>query len=171
MNILIALTPIIFLTGCNNSINIVWAPQLDQVTTQDSWLTWHDYYSFQSKKFVSYDAFKNAIAKAKCEELSPDSFLMLNIENHRLNQYWVNLQVAQDAYPPNDRPRGEKDILSVEYFLKTANSVSPITVAKFIDKSGKLRLIKLDGVHRIVAAFILDSPIRLCWIDLTSING
>jgi hypothetical protein len=157
-----------FLAGCHNSIN--WAPQPDQVTIQDSWLTWQDYYSFQSKNFISYNAFKKAITNTKCEELSPNSFLLLNIENHRLNRYCANLRLAQDAYPPNDRPRGEKDILSVEYFLKMDNPISPITVAKFIDKSGKLRLIKLDGVHRLVAAFIAQSPIRLCWVDLTNIK-
>ncbi len=168
MNRFMPLTLMFFLMGCHNSIN--WAPQLDQDTIHDSWLTWQDYYSSQSKTFVSYDTFKKAITEAKCEAVSPKSFLLLNIENQRLNRYCTTLQFAEDAYPLNDRPRGEKDILSVEYFLKSSTPISPITVVKFIDKSEKLRLVKLDGVHRLVAAFIVKSPIRLCWIDLKNIN-
>lgn len=169
MNIFIAMMPIFFLEGCSKSIN--WAPQLDQVTIQDSWLTWKKYYSSQAEKVVSYEAFRKAISQAECEELSANSFLLLNIENQRLNKYGANLHLAKDAYPSYDRPRGEKDIASVEYFLKITDTVSPITVAKFIDKSGKLRLIKLDGVHRLVAAFILQSPIRLYWVDLANVEN
>ena len=169
MNMFPILTLIFFLTGCQSDLN--WAAQLDEVTMRDSWLTWQGYFSFQSKTFISYEAFKKAIANAQCEDVSPSSFLLLNIENHRLNRSYEKLQIAEDAYPSHDRPRGEKDIRSVDYFLRTTNPISPITVAKFKDKSEKLRLVKLDGVHRLVAAFIAQSSIRLCWVDLTKANG
>ncbi len=58
--------------------------------------------------------------------MSAYEFLALNVENQRLNKY-KNAKNAQEAYPENDRPRGKKDIDSVN-FLRTRACVSPIVV-------------------------------------------
>ena len=55
---------------------------------------------------------------------------------------------AQKAYPLNNRPRGIKDIQSVEYH-QLQKCIQPIWI---IRKNGKYSL--LDGAHRIVASYI-----------------
>lgn len=55
---------------------------------------------------------------------------------------------AQKAYPLNNRPRGIKDIQSVEYH-QLQKYIQPIWI---IRKNGKYIL--LDGAHRIVASYI-----------------
>lgn len=62
------------------------------------------------------------------------------------------IRFSQDPYPENDRPRGNNDLLSVKYHRKIIQKeghTSPIWIAK----KGN-RYIKLDGVHRIVAAHL-----------------
>ena len=59
---------------------------------------------------------------------------------------------AKRAYPINDRPRGEDDIKSVNYFVKTLKSkksIPPISILK-----RRNECILLDGAHRIVATYI-----------------
>ena len=59
---------------------------------------------------------------------------------------------AIKAFPINDRPRGNDDILSVKYYQKQIQEhkeISPIWVAI---KNNKYIL--LDGVHRVVASYI-----------------
>lgn len=59
---------------------------------------------------------------------------------------------AVKAYPLNNRPRGDKDIISVKYYqtlIKNRLDIQPIWI---MDKNNKYTLI--DGVHRIVASYI-----------------
>jgi hypothetical protein len=61
---------------------------------------------------------------------------------------------AVKAYPPQDRPRGDKDIKSVRYYQKQfANNlcISPIWL---VEKPRNNKYILLDGAHRVVAAYI-----------------
>ena len=71
---------------------------------------------------------------------------MENFNKNRLQS------TANKAYPPSDRPRGKKDIESVNYWrkiIKSGKEIPPIWVAyEDID------YILLDGAHRIVAAYI-----------------
>ena len=54
------------------------------------------------------------------------------------------------AYPPHDRPRGNKDIKSVNWHIKhLSDFTQPIVLVKKKD-----RYILLDGAHRIVAHHI-----------------
>lgn len=59
---------------------------------------------------------------------------------------------ASEAYPPNDRPRGARDIQSVNYYVKKIRSQEPVPAIWVIKK--KKRFILLDGAHRIVAHYI-----------------
>lgn len=68
-------------------------------------------------------------------------------------------------YPLEDRPRGDTDITSVNYHVFLQRPISPIVVAKVMD-NGTMRYIKLDGVHRLIAASIRKSPIKVLFIEL-----
>lgn len=68
-----------------------------------------------------------------------------NFDSNRLQK------TAREAYPLDNRPRGIKDIQSVEYH-QSQNCIQPIWMT--IDENGKYTL--LDGAHRIVASYIND---------------
>ena len=61
---------------------------------------------------------------------------------------------AIKAYPPNNRPRGNKDISSVKYYQKQIQQKKDITPIWIIYKNNEYIL--LDGAHRIVASYIED---------------
>ena len=67
-----------------------------------------------------------------------------NFDSNRLQK------TAAEAYPLDNRPRGIKDIQSVEYH-QSQNCIQPIWI---ICENGKYTL--LDGAHRIVASYIND---------------
>lgn len=159
---------LIILSSCQHH-TLNWDKAIDQATQKDSWATWQQNYAYLSKRVISKELFMKTMGKASCQNISPEDFLALNIENHRLDRY-PNARSAEEAYPLNDRPRGDKDISSVNYFLQTTHPVSPITVIKFIDKERKARLVKLDGVHRLMAAAILRQSIRVCWLNLINLE-
>lgn len=83
--------------------------------------------------------------------VSPEEFDSMNVCNHR-----AKLGATLDEiFPVEDRPRGAEDIASVEYFLGCDAAVDPIMVLDYDND-----LFVVDGVHRLVAAYILGSPIR-----------
>jgi len=65
---------------------------------------------------------------------------------------------ATKAYPPSNRPRGNKDISSVKYYqklIKKELNISPIFILLKKNKNGSTsNYILLDGAHRIVASYI-----------------
>jgi len=68
---------------------------------------------------------------------------LLNFDKKRL---------SKSPYPTKNRPRGEKDLLSVDYHrerIKTHGHVEPIWILKD-DKDYVL----LDGAHRLVSTFL-----------------
>ncbi len=143
---------------------IQWTPTVSNETLSDSWGTWNTHYRESTKPEINYEAFSKAVAHGTYKLITIAEFLSMNVENHRLAKY-PNAKTAEEAYPPNDRPRGRDDIQSVNYFVMTSKPVSPISVARVMTKD-KVRLIKLDGVHRIIAAAIRRSCIKIFFIDL-----
>ena len=81
-------------------------------------------------------------SKSKLVKLPMSTFT--NVENFNPNRLQKS---AKNAFPINDRPRGDKDISSVEYHRKQIQT--PI----WLIKQNKTYLL-LDGVHRIVAHYI-----------------
>ena len=61
---------------------------------------------------------------------------------------------AVKAYPVNNRPRGEDDINSVEYYQKQIQQENEIIPISMVNQNNQYIL--LDGVHRIVASYIED---------------
>jgi hypothetical protein len=69
-----------------------------------------------------------------------------NINNNRLSE------TPELAYPENDRPRGDRDLESVNYHrnkLKNGEELEPIWI---IEKNGKKYI--LDGFHRLASSYI-----------------
>lgn len=143
-----------------------WADELDKATVLDGWATYKHYYESQSSYLLSHDEFLVRIQQAAIQDLTSEDFLKLNIENHRLDRFFDAKQ-PEEAYPIDDCPRGIEDVESVKYFMNPSFPVSPILVAIIQDIDENIRKIKLDGVHRLMAAHICRYPIRVIWVDLT----
>jgi len=69
-----------------------------------------------------------------------------NFDSNRLQK------TALDAYPINNRPRGNKDLSSVKYYQKQIRQKKDIYPIFIVKKNNKYIL--LDGAHRIVASYI-----------------
>lgn len=134
-----------------------WADELDEATVLDGWATYKKYYEKQLLNTLSHDEFLVRIQQATMEDLTSEAFLELNIENHRLGRFF-NAKQPEEAYPIDDCPRGIEDVESVTYFMNPSFPVSPILVAIIQDIDKNIRKIKLDGVHRLMAAHILKYP-------------
>jgi hypothetical protein len=79
-------------------------------------------------------------------------FNQMNVENHRAT---LSAETPNDVFPEGQRPRGDADIESVRHHMSTEYPIDPIMVLQHDDK-----MYVLDGVHRLVAAYLTDSPIR-----------
>lgn len=153
--------------SCSRSF--VWSDQVDTATIADSWKTYAEFFSSANSILLTKEQFICQLRKGTYTQMSISHFLSLPIENHRLARYH-SARTAEEAYPESDRPRQSRDIDSVNYFLSSLGPVSPITVAIMMDKKGKIRFIKLDGVHRMMAANILQQDLRVLWIDLRRVE-
>lgn len=71
-------------------------------------------------------------------------------ENHRA----VKGKSLEVLFPPGDRPRGDGDINSVKYHM--SHKSHPIILLQ----REQLPPVVLDGVHRLVAAYLTNSNIR-----------
>ena len=151
------------LSGCG--CNSYWSQTIDQVTQEDSWETYREFYAAKSSAPMTRVQINERVRSARVTDLTSDQFLSLHIENHRLGQYF-SATTAEEAYPIHDRPRHQRDIDAVNYFLSPSIPVSPITVGIIPDQKGVPHLIKLDGVHRIMAVHIRKELLRVLWIDL-----
>lgn len=83
--------------------------------------------------------------------VSVDEFLAWGVENHRVMS---GVKCPSDVFPPNNRPRGLADILSVEYHMRADSRADPIMVLEIVGDGNAIRLVMLDGVHRLAAAAI-----------------
>ena len=110
---------------------------------------------------ISMKIFKNReeaafshIFNSKLVKIPLNTFKNDNVDNFDS----VRLQnSAVKAYPLNDRPRGNEDIISVKYYQKQIQQKKEITPVWMIQKNKKYIL--LDGAHRIVASYIEDVPV------------
>jgi hypothetical protein len=136
--------------------NINWTATLSKKTIDASFsnIETYKYSSISKLKFLAN------IKKSKYQDLSVDEILKLNIENHRLYRY-PDAKTPEEFYPDNDLNDRTNDVESVQYHMTTPKPVSPVLVGRI----GK-RLIKLDGVHRLVAAKIRGSFIRMFVVDI-----
>lgn len=145
---------------------INWLSYPTEASIQDAWLTWDQFYRDKTNPQVipTLSSLKNLLKnKSKCFTKSV-SDIESHMENSRLEKY-KQATSAEEAYPPNDRPRGQKDVDSVLYHISTQKAVDPIIVLSVLDLFGKKHLIKLDGAHRIMAALIRKSKVRICYIN------
>jgi len=157
---------VILISGCNRTCrntSIVWAAQVSDATFADSWGTWKTNYG-QLGSYLTRDQFKKLMNKQGPQDITIEEFLRLHVENERVNRY-PDAKTAEEMYPPNDRPRGDEDIAAVNYFLEACEPVSPIVVARVQDGQST-RYIKLDGAHRLAAAALKRSKIRVVFVDL-----
>jgi len=126
---------------------------LDKATILHGGITHKDYYENQLPFLISHDEFLARIQEGLTQDLNSKDFFELNIENHRLDRAF-DAKLPEQAYPIDDRPRGIEDVESVKYFMNPSFPVSPILVAIIQDADRNVRKIKLDGVHRLIAAHI-----------------
>ncbi len=82
-------------------------------------------------------------------------FDQMNVENHRAT---LLAETPDDVFPEGQRPRGDADIESVRHHMSTGIRNDPIDPIMVLQHEGKMYV--LDGVHRLVAAYLTDSPIR-----------
>ncbi len=154
---------LLFLSGCGGGS--YWADSFDDVTLKDGWDTYLELYRNRVKHKFDEITFMERAKAITLKDITSQQFVDMGIENCRLQRYW-DAKNAEQAYPEANRPRNTDDVVSVNYFLKKKRGVSPVLVARVIDKNDKEHLVKLDGVHRIMAAHILGKKIRVGFIDL-----
>ena len=85
------------------------------------------------------------IYKSKFKKFPMKLFNDNNVNNFNSNRLQ---KTASKAYPKNDRPRGKKDLESVNYWKKQKD----IPAIWILKKNNEYIL--LDGAHRIVANYI-----------------
>ena len=160
-----SLGAVLFLSGCFMH-KMSWGISLDKATFEDGWGTYKEFFYDKVHTPLDKETFMKRSEALTFEFITSQQFLDMNVQNcPRLEKYW-NAKTAQEAYPEQDRQRGDKDISSVNYFLTTKEIISPVLIARTINKDGQEERIKLDGVHRIIAAHILEQYIKVAWIDL-----
>lgn len=115
-----------------------WAPTVDTQTWVDASAT-AESLGLPPIRAVSYENF------------SPVEFSHLGASNHR-----ARLGASLDEmFPLTDRPRGLADIDSVKWHMQ--NTSSPAVMFRGGDHGD----IVLDGAHRIIAAFLTNSTVRV----------
>jgi hypothetical protein len=113
---------------------------------QDSIDTTVDMKIFKNRE----DAAIAHIFKSKLVKMPISTFT--NVDNFDPNRL---KETAVKAYPINNRPRGNSDINSVEYYQKKIQQKTDITPIWMIQQNNKYIL--LDGAHRVVASYIEDN--------------
>lgn len=98
---------------------------------------------FTNRKEASYaHIFKSELVKIPMTKFK-------NVNNFNPNRLQKS---AIKAYPPSDRPRGNKDISSVKYYQKLIKDKKDVTPIWMIKKNNEYIL--LDGAHRVVSNYI-----------------
>jgi hypothetical protein len=134
-----------------------WLNEVTLSVFNDAWETFNNNFNTERVKF---DEFYAQARNGEYIMMSVKRLTELSPENISLKR--LNAKTPAEAYPPNDRPRGDADLKSVRYHM--THPVAPVVFIKI----GK-RMTLLDGMHRLVAASIIGAKIRLCVIKLNSL--
>ncbi len=124
-------------SGAADVAVITWAPFIDENTLHDG--------SETARKL--FGASVKPKSRGHCNKYE---FELMNVQNHRAN---IGAKSIDDMFPVDQRPRGDSDVTAVKYFME-AGAASPIML---VDHCGEL--IVVDGVHRLCAAYLLNSDI------------
>jgi len=92
------------------------------------------------------------VLKSKLVEIPLYMFANNVVENFNSDRL---KESAAKAYPPDDRPRGNFDISSVEYHQNQVNQQNGIINPIWLLYKNK-KYVLLDGAHRIIASYIED---------------
>ena len=126
-------------------------------TIRDAEQTYNTHY--RSKYGVLNDNFSATFLFVSCQQLK--ELKVKNIGWHRL----TNVSCPEDAYPLHDRPRNDKDILSIYFHINVIIGVNKSKMSPPVVFKIRNKYIFLDGMHRLVALFLTKKPIRICLFD------
>jgi len=131
---------------------IEWSKNVDIITFDNAWHTWNTFARKKYKPSLTFEKFYKAAFKGQYKDVTVAQFLRMKPQNAGVHRFQA--KTPKEAYP--DKPRGEKDLKSILYHMRTKNCISPIVLIR-----AKGKLIKLDGVHRALAAKFRRSKIRM----------
>ncbi len=137
-----------------------WHSEITFSVFNDAWHTWNTHFRKEIDSKIREKQFMNLVSEGIFITMKINDFKTGDIENVNSNR--LKAKTASQAYPPNDRPRGAKDISSIKWLQTTNDSISPVVILQM-----KRRKILLDGVHRLVASALLGNktiPILLITI-------
>jgi hypothetical protein len=66
-------------------------------------------------------------------------------------------RLSRTPYPPHDRPRGAKDMASMQYHQRLVRQGHPVPPVWLLRKARGGKLVLLDGVHRVAALHLEGS--------------
>lgn len=145
---------------------IKWLPEITDQTLADSWECWKKNFT-ALKPEITHSDFKKAIETGHYRLIDVQGLYGCWAGIGRLWKY-REANTPEEIFPLNDRPRGEKDLTSVRYFMTTQDEISPIVIA-WEQSPYKLSFSGfqiLDGVHRLIAARLLGSKIKVLFVEL-----
>ncbi len=124
-------------------------------------IKWSEDLDEQAGRETAKTMFDVEICFVKTVVINKQEFNDLGVQNHR-----ARLDASLDEiFPPDDRPRGTDDE-TVRYFMETDKELPPIMILNIDNK-----LYMLDGVHRLVAAYLTNSPIKYCEYEVCNVIG
>ena len=131
-----------------------WADSVDLISFEDAWKTWDKYYRKKYQSKLNLNRFLFACLSGEYQDMTVSTFIKMAPENADFDLINIQAATPNQTYP--HKPRGNHDLKSVKYHMKTKKCLSPIILIK----SGE-KLILLDGMHRVVAAKFRKSKIRI----------
>lgn len=144
---------------------LYWADQFDAQTIQYGWRTYAHFFAPQCARALTKTEFDAQIQSATKLCITSEQFVALGVGNERLERYWGK-KTPEEVYPEGDRPRGQQDIDSIIMLMKTTTPVSPVLIGHVRYKDGFEQLVVLDGMHRIIAAYLSGRCLAVYLIDL-----
>lgn len=147
--------------------NMKWSNEINLSTFWDSWWTYRE--NFMDKNMTLDEFTKICINDSTYKDMSIQT-LLDDYETHNIGKHRLDTNTPEEAYPSNDRPRGQKDIETIKSLIKSNECIPPIVFIQSGDK--KSSWICLDGIHRLVAAKLrggFRSVVRVCFIKSKSI--
>lgn len=152
-------------TSARTKKDAYWALELDESTKHYAFKTYKNFFAHTMKHIFDESAFKKRLKNATSLYVTPTELLSMNIGNERLERYW-DKKTPEEFYPEGDRPRGQNDIKVIYDLMNTDKPVPPILLGKVKFKDNFEQIIVLDGMHRMVAAHLINKPFALVVVDL-----